>query len=192
MFGLYDVLDRKQSSLRINGQLLFHSLIAALHAWCMFFATKLVVDIRRESTSALRPNVLNPFLWMRGKKGGEMLSEGLAPWSLSCLCMFTGAISGRSVWQGNFVSFCLTSLFDTCCEVWVLKRYCCGFEQLALGFCYARLPPGSGSILASTFKFSLAARYIGFLRLQSSSRLGRTVYYCARYHLGTTSLRLGP
>ena len=56
---------------------------------------------------------------------------------------------------------------------------------------YARLPPGSSSILASTFKISLATRYIGFLRLQSSSELGRTVYYSARYHLGTTSLRLG-
>ena len=32
---------------------------------------------------------------------------------------------------------------------------------------------------------------IGFLRLQSSSGLRRTVYYSARYHLGTTSLRLG-
>ena len=32
--------------------------------------------------------------------------------------------------------------------------------------------------------------YIGFLRLQSG--LGRTVYYSARYHLGATSLRLGP
>ena len=53
---------------------------------------------------------------MRGKKGGEMLSEGLAPWSLSCLRMFTGAISGRSLWQGNLVSFYLTSLFDACCE----------------------------------------------------------------------------
>ena len=50
--------------------------------------------------------------------------------------------------------------------------------------------PGLGSILASTFKFSLATRYIEFLRLQSG--LGRTVYYSARYDLGTTSLRLGP
>ena len=56
---------------------------------------------------------------------------------------------------------------------------------------YARLAPGSGSILASTFKFSRATRYIGFLRLQSSSGLGRAVYYSAQYHLGTTSLRLG-
>ena len=59
---------------------------------------------------------------------------------------------------------------------------------------YARLTPGfrpgPGSILASTFKFSLATHYIGLLRLQSG--LGRTVYYSARYHLGTTSLRLGP
>ena len=45
-----------------------------------------------------------------------MLSEGLAPWSLSSLRMFTGAISGRSLWQGNLVSFYLTSLFDACCE----------------------------------------------------------------------------
>ena len=29
---------------------------------------------------------------MRGKKGGAMLSEGLAPWSLSCLRMFTGFV----------------------------------------------------------------------------------------------------
>ena len=32
------------------------------------------------------------------------------PWSLSCLRMFiglcSGAISGRSVWQGNLVLFC--------------------------------------------------------------------------------------
>ena len=50
--------------------------------------------------SALRPNVVNPFFvfcglssfWMRGKKGGAMLSEGLAPWSLSCLRMFTGFV----------------------------------------------------------------------------------------------------
>ena len=75
--------------------------------------------------SALRPNVVNPFFvfcglsqfWMRGKKGGEMLSKGLAPWSLS------GAISGRSLWQENLVSFYLTSLFDACCEGW-------GFETI--------------------------------------------------------------
>ena len=30
--------------------------------------------------------------WMRGKKGGAMLSEGLAPWSLSCLRVFTGFV----------------------------------------------------------------------------------------------------
>ena len=53
-----------------------------------------------------------------------MLSEGLAPWSLSCLRMFTGAISGRSLWQGNLVSFYLTLLFDACCEGGALKRYC--------------------------------------------------------------------
>ena len=36
-FGVYDVLDRKQSSLQISGQLLVSSsLIAALRAWCMF------------------------------------------------------------------------------------------------------------------------------------------------------------
>ena len=29
---------------------------------------------------------------MRGKKGGAMLSEGLAPWSLSCLRMFTSFV----------------------------------------------------------------------------------------------------
>ena len=54
-----------------------------------------------------------------------MLSEGLAPWSLSCLRMFTGAISGRSLWQGNLVSFYLTSLFDACCEGG-------GFEKILL------------------------------------------------------------
>ena len=48
--------------------------------------------------------------------------EGLAPWSLSCLRMFTGAISGRSLWQGNLVSFYLTSLFDACCEGWGLEK----------------------------------------------------------------------
>ena len=53
---------------------------------------------------------------MRGKKGGEMLSEGLR--------MFTGAISGRSLWQGNLVV-----LFDVVCLMHVvkdgvLKRYC--------------------------------------------------------------------
>ena len=61
----------------------------------MFVCCKLVVDIRRESTySALRPTVVNPFFvfcglsqfWVRGKKGGEMLSEGLAPWSLVWRC----------------------------------------------------------------------------------------------------------
>ena len=56
-----------------------------------------------------------------------MLSEGLAPWSLSRLRMFTGAISGRSLWQGNLVSFYLTSLFDACCEGW-------GFEKILLRF----------------------------------------------------------
>ena len=68
---------------------------------------------------------------------------------------------------------------------------------------YARLPPVPGSILASTFKLSLATHYIGFLRLQSSSGLGldrllqcavppryhfitaRALYYNARYRLGT-------
>ena len=83
--------------------------------------------------SALRPTVVNPFFvfcglsqfWMRGKKGGEMLSEGLAPWSLSRLRVFTGAISGRSLWQGNLVSFYLTSLFDACCEGG-------GFEKILL------------------------------------------------------------
>ena len=51
---------------------------------------------------------------MRGKKGGEMLSEGLAPWSRGachvCVCFLiglcSGAISGRSVWQGNLVLLC--------------------------------------------------------------------------------------
>ena len=84
--------------------------------------------------SALRPNVVNPFFvfcglafffWMRGKKGGKMLSEGLAPWSLSCLRMFAGAISGRSLWQENLVSFHLTSLFlMRVVKDWVLKKYC--------------------------------------------------------------------
>ena len=44
--------------------------------------------------SALRPTVVNPFFVfcglsqfsVRGKKGGEMLSEGLAPWSLVWRC----------------------------------------------------------------------------------------------------------
>ena len=53
---------------------------------------------------------------------------------------------------------------------------------------YARLPPGSRFHLS--VNVSLATHYIGFLRLQSG--LGRTVYYSARYHLGTTSLRLWP
>ena len=52
---------------------------------------------------------------------------------------------------------------------------------------YARLAPGSGSILASTLQ--IFPCNIGVLRLQSSSGLGRTVYCSARYHLGTTSLR---
>ena len=43
---------------------------------------------------------------MGGKKGGEMLSEGLAPWSLRMFIgQCSGAISGRSVWKGTLVSF---------------------------------------------------------------------------------------
>ena len=61
-----------------------------------------------------------------------MLREGLAPWSLPCLRMFTGqcsgAISGCSVWQGNLVSLYLTLLFDACCEGW-------GFEKKLLRLC---------------------------------------------------------
>ena len=57
---------------------------------------------------------------------------------------------------------------------------------------YARLRPVRGSILASTFKFSLATHYIGFLRYNQALGWVWTVYYSARYHLGTTSLRLGP
>ena len=60
--------------------------------------------------------------------------------------------------------------------------------RLRLGNSASGVAPGHCA--ASTFKFSLATHYIGFLRLQSG--LGRTVHYSARYHLGTTSLRLGP
>ena len=57
---------------------------------------------------------------------------------------------------------------------------------------YARLPPGSRFHLSVNVQiYPCNALYnIGFLRLQSG--LGRTVYYSARYHLGATSLRLGP
>ena len=59
----------------------FSSLIAALRAWCMFVCYNAC--------------------------GGHppchvcvcLLSEGLAPWIGLC----SGAISGRSVWQGNLV-----------------------------------------------------------------------------------------
>ena len=55
---------------------------------------------------------------------------------------------------------------------------------------YARLPPGSRFHLSVNVQiFPCNARYRA-LRLQSG--LGRTVYYSARYHLGATSLQLGP
>ena len=57
---------------------------------------------------------------------------------------------------------------------------------------YARLPPGSRLHLSINVQIFPCPRYIGFLRLQSSSGLGQTVYYSALGHLGTTSLRLGP
>ena len=89
---------------------------------------------------------------LRGKKGGEMLSEGfgaVGPWSLSCLRMFlgqcSGAISGHSVWQGILVSFYLTLLFDACCEGWAFEKILLRFALRSLVFVasYARLPPRS-------------------------------------------------
>ena len=72
------------------------------------------------------------------------------PWSLSCLRMFfiglcSGAISGRSVWQGNLVLLFLTLLFDACCEGWGFEKILLRFALTSLVFVasYARLPPGS-------------------------------------------------
>ena len=55
---------------------------------------------------------------------------------------------------------------------------------------YARLPPGSRFHLNVNVQIFPCNARNRILRLQSG--LGRTVYYSARYHLGTTSLRLGP
>ena len=59
------------------------------------------------------------------------------------LCL--GAISGRSVWQGNLVLFVLTLLFDACCEGWGFEKILLRFALTSLVFVasYARLPPGS-------------------------------------------------
>ena len=71
------------------------------------------------------------------------------PWSLSFLRMFTGqcsgAISGRSVWQGILVSFYLTLLFDACCEGWGFEKILLRFVLTSLVFVasYARLPPAA-------------------------------------------------
>ena len=124
---------------------------------------------------------------MRGKKGGEMLSEGLAPWSLSCLRMFTGAISGRSLWQGNLVSFYLTSLFDACCEGG-------GFEKILLLSTARALFSMRGATSVPLRALCYNARYrLGTARAlhyNARYRLGtaRALYYNARYRLGT---RLG-
>ena len=46
-----------------------------------------------------------------------MLSEGLAPWSLSCLRMFTGFFPGNmrvcGHWAGDWCSPCIGAGFDT-------------------------------------------------------------------------------
>ena len=62
---------------------------------------------------------------MRGKKGGEMLSEGLAPWSLSsfCVCLQEPSLVVHYGKETCFV------LFDVVCLMHVvkdgvLKRYC--------------------------------------------------------------------
>ena len=57
----------------------------------------------------------------------------------------SGAISGRSVWQGILVSFYLTLLFDACCEGWAFEKILLRFALRSLVFVasYARLPPRS-------------------------------------------------
>ena len=75
----------------------------------------LVVDIRRESTWRLESVFVWSVLVLDEREEGwgdvERRFGAVEPWSLSCLRMFfiglcSGAISGRSVWQGNLVLLC--------------------------------------------------------------------------------------
>ena len=111
--------------------------------------------------------------WMRGKKGGEMLSEGLAPWSRGachvCVCFLQACVQEPSLvvqyGKETLFYFVLTLLFDACCEGW-------GFEKILLRFALTSLVfvaatpgcrPGPGSILSiNIYTFPGNALYRAF------------------------------
>ena len=73
---------------------------------------------------------------MRGKKGGEILSENWGGGAVGpvMFAFFLGgvcsrAIPGRSVWQGNLILFFLTLSSDACCER-------LGFHKMLLRFAF--------------------------------------------------------